>query len=157
MVSLHVAKAERVLVAVRAGEMIFRARIALGFEPVGHKAREGDGHTPEGEYFVCTRNENSKYHLSLGLSYPNLCDAQRGLAAGVIDAATCARIAEAIESGRRPPWDTALGGYIMIHGGGVAGDWTAGCVALRDEDMEALWALCPLGTRVRIEATGAGP
>ena len=131
-------------------ELVFP--VALGSAPVGPKGREGDGRTPEGLYYVCTRNENSKYHLSLGLSYPNAEDAERGLRDGAITAGEAESIASAIEAGRRPPWDTALGGYIMIHGGGAQADWTAGCVALADEDMDILWRYAALGTEVEITA-----
>ena len=152
MTVVHIQKAKRALRVVCNGEMILDARFALGCCPVGHKQCEGDGRTPEGEYFVCTRNERSKYHLALGLSYPNASDARRGLQAGLIDGQTFAGIVQRLEAGLRPPWDTPLGGFIMIHGGGIESDWTAGCIALPNEHMDALWALCPLGTRVVIEA-----
>ena len=124
--------------------------VALGRDPVGHKRREGDNKTPEGRYFVCTRNAQSKFHLALGLSYPSAADAGAALEEGRIDAATAAAVAAAEAAGKRPPWDTPLGGFIMIHGGGRDGDWTAGCIALDDADMDVLWAACPLGTPVEI-------
>ena len=125
-------------------------RIALGESPLGHKMREGDGKTPEGEYFVCTKNDKSKFHLSLGLSYPNASDAQAAFAAGRISKAECDAVCAAQKTGKRPPWDTALGGFIMIHGGGTDSDWTKGCIALSDADMDVLFAEVPLGTAVRI-------
>ena len=124
--------------------------IALGRAPIGPKRREGDKKTPEGRYVVCTKNERSKYRLSLGLSYPSADDAILAFSEGLIDAATRDAIVQAQREGRRPPWDTPLGGFIMIHGGGASPDWTAGCVALNDEDMDALFPLCPLGTEVEI-------
>ncbi len=124
--------------------------IALGRNPTGHKEREGDNRTPEGEYSVCTRNDRSKYHLALGLSYPNPIDAAAALESGLIVPSQQAAIISAHESCCRPPWDTPLGGFIMIHGGGIDGDWTAGCIALRNEDIETLFALCPMGTAVKI-------
>ena len=124
--------------------------IALGRAPIGPKRREGDKKTPEGRYVVCTKNENSKYRLSLGLSYPSAEDARRAFSEGLIDAATRDAIVQAQRDGRRSPWDTPLGGFIMIHGGGASPDWTAGCVALNDGDIDILFPLCPLGTEVEI-------
>ena len=132
------------------GEILFHCPVALGKCPTGHKRAEGDGRTPEGEYCVCTRNPNSKYHLSLGLSYPNAADAREAFSRGQIAQDVLDAILSAQEKGVRPPWDTPLGGFIMIHGGGAQQDWTAGCIALSDADMDRLWALCPLGTRVVI-------
>ena len=124
--------------------------VSLGKCPEGHKMREGDSRTPEGRYFVCTRNEKSKYHLALGLSYPNPSDAGAALDRGEITPGQHSAILAAHHKMRRPPWDTPLGGFIMIHGGGTGSDWTAGCIALDNKDIETLFSLCPLGTEVRI-------
>lgn len=124
--------------------------VGLGFSPEGHKQMEGDGKTPEGEYYVCVRNDRSSYYLSLGLSYPNEQDAKAALDDGRIDRRTYDSIKSAIERKERPSWRTPLGGEIMIHGHGSDRDWTAGCVALNDDIMDILWAACPLGTPVLI-------
>ncbi len=124
--------------------------VGLGFSPEGHKQKEGDGKTPEGEYYVCSRNSNSNFYLSLGLSYPNKQDAQDALDDGRIDRRTYERIKTKIESKEKPSWDTPLGGEIMIHGHGSDRDWTAGCVAVNDDIMDILWAVCPRGTPVLI-------
>ena len=124
--------------------------IVLGKCPDGHKLREGDSRTPEGDYYVCTKNEQSKYHLALGLSYPNPSDADAALEKGEITPAQHEAIRTAHAAGKRPPWDTALGGFIMIHGGGIPSDWTAGCVAMENADIETLFALCRMGAKVRI-------
>lgn len=124
--------------------------VGLGGAPEGHKHREGDLRTPEGEYYVCTRNERSKFHLFLGVSYPGPADAARGVAAGQITTAEQSAIEAAWQRVSRPPWDTDLGGMIGIHGYGSGSDWTLGCVALDDEWIEVLWATCPLGTPVTI-------
>jgi hypothetical protein len=124
--------------------------IGLGWTPQGHKQREGDGKTPEGSYYVCYRNPNSSYHLSLGVSYPNAADAKQALEDGRIDRATHDRIKSAIDRGQRPPWNTALGGEIMIHGAGAHRDWTAGCIAVENDVMDILYRLCPLGTKIEI-------
>ncbi len=144
-------KLKRTLQVWCAQEKLAEYPIALGSQPLGHKLREGDGCTPEGRYTVCVRNEASKYHLALGLTYPNIQDADTALAEGRIAQDQRDAICEAIAAGRRPPWDTPLGGAIMIHGGGAQSDWTAGCIALNNDDMDQLWAWGALGTPVEIE------
>lgn len=143
-------KSKRLLTLVRENGSALTFPVALGKCPEGHKLREGDFRTPEGEYYVCTKNEKSKYHLALGLSYPNPTDADAALERGEITVSQHEAIFAAHEAGRRPPWDTPLGGFIMIHGGGIASDWTAGCIALENKDVEILFSLCPLRTRVLI-------
>ena len=147
---IQIEKGLRRLTLIRDGAPPLVFPIALGKCPEGHKTHEGDGRTPEGEYYVCTKNEQSKFHLALGLSYPNPDDAQIALNNGSITPEQFSAILDSHNHMRRPPWDTPLGGFIMIHGGGIDGDWTAGCVALRNEDVETLFALCPMRTRVRI-------
>lgn len=129
---------------LRSGDaVLFACKIALGFCPVGAKAREGDGRTPEGEYTVCLKKAG-KYGPALGLSYPSVADAVNGQA----DAALLEKIRAASQNGQRPPWGSFLGGEIYIHGGGTEGDWTAGCIALADADAQALYEQVPLGTAV---------
>lgn len=122
----------------------------LGWTPEGKKQKEGDGRTPEGDYYVCVRNDHSRFYLSLGVSYPGKADAKAALDEGRIGQAAYDRIAGAIDSGERPSWSTPLGGEIMIHGHGGDRDWTAGCVAVDNGVMDILWAACPLGTPIRI-------
>lgn len=148
--TILIEKSKRLLTLTRDSEPALRFPIALGKSPEGHKQREGDGRTPQGDYYICTRNSQSKYHLSLGLSYPNPSDAAAGLDDGRLTSDQYRAVLQAHASGRRPPWDTPMGGFIMIHGGGIDSDWTAGCIALRNEDAEILFGLCPLGTPVRI-------
>lgn len=124
--------------------------IGLGFIPEGHKEIEGDGKTPEGNYYVCTRNDKSKYYLSLGVSYPSIVDAKRGLEAGLITSQEHDTIINAINSKKMPPWDTKLGGAIMIHGHGSHSDWTEGCIAVDDDIMDILWENCKLGVAITI-------
>jgi murein L,D-transpeptidase YafK len=145
-----VRKAERQL-ELYDGERLFGYwHVALGWEPKGKKEREGDGKTPEGEYYICTRNDASRYYLSLGLSYPNKKDAERGLASGIVEQSAYNSIIAAIERGDKPPWNTEMGGEIMIHGNGSSRDWTAGCIALENEAMDILWRYCSIGTEVKI-------
>ncbi|HYY99567.1 MAG TPA: L,D-transpeptidase [Pyrinomonadaceae bacterium] len=146
-----VEKAARRLTLYSGGERVRVFRVALGFEPAGDKARQGDGRTPEGDFYVCMKNDKSKFYLSLGLSYPNAEDAERGLRDGLITRAQHKRIVNAVERGAKPPWDTALGGEIFIHGGGTASDWTWGCVALENEEVKELFDSVPAGTPVRVE------
>ena len=133
------------------GDSVLRTyRIALGLEPVRPKQRQGDYATPEGTYYVCTKNPQSKFELALGLSYPNPLDAERGLATGLISKAEHDQIVAAWNARKRPPWNTKLGGEIMIHGAGSGWDWTYGCVALNGRDIEELYRVVPLGTSVTI-------
>jgi len=125
--------------------------IKLGFNPVGDKIRQGDKRTPEGSYYICMKNPRSKYYLSLGLSYPSIEDAERGLAQKLITKGDHDRIIERISRKSIPPWDTPLGGEIFIHGGGETWDWTYGCVALCNKDIEELFKVVALGTEVVIQ------
>jgi murein L,D-transpeptidase YafK len=143
-------KSERMLYVYDGDELCAKMTIVLGSAPEGHKQVEGDGKTPEGSYYICTRNSKSKFYLSLGISYPNKQDAKSGLERGTISQSDYERIASAIDAGKRPPWDTKLGGEIMIHAGGVSSDWTAGCIAAQEADIDYLWENCPIGTPVEI-------
>jgi murein L,D-transpeptidase YafK len=140
-----VSKDERQL-RLYSGEKIVRSyRIGLGPCPVGHKLNEGDGRTPEGQYYVCTKNAKSRYYLSLGLSYPNIGDAERGLREGVITRRQYEAIAGAVRAGKTPLWNTPLGGEIFIHGNGAGSDWTLGCIALDNRDMRELYETVEVG------------
>ena len=116
----------------------------------GDKQREGDKKTPLGRFYICYKNPQSQYTLSLGLSYPNAQDAARGLAGGLITQAQHDAICRAINDNATPPWDTALGGEIMIHGAGAGRPGTAGCVGMDDDDIRELYPLLPIGTAVEI-------
>ncbi len=149
-VYIIVKKSERLLELWQGETLIGSFSIGLGWEPEGHKQVEGDGKTPEGEYYVCVRNSNSSFYLSLGVSYPNKEDAAAALADGRIDNNIYERIANAIDNGQCPDWNTALGGAIMIHGCGGSSDWTAGCVAVDNEVMDLLFDYCSVGTKITI-------
>jgi len=146
-----VIKSSRRLSLYSGGELVRRYRIALGSSPIDDKAEEGDRRTPEGEFYIFVKNEKSSYYLSLGLSYPNIEDADRGLKDGLIDQAQHDEIVNAIRNKTAPPQNTALGGEIYIHGNGVQSDWTWGCVALENNDMRELFDAVPVGTEVIIE------
>jgi murein L,D-transpeptidase YafK len=146
-----ISKSQRRLDLYSGGRLVREYRAALGKNPSDDKELQGDYRTPEGEFYVCVKNAASKFYLSLGLSYPNREDAERGLRGKLITRGQYGRIVEAIDKGLRPPWDTALGGEIFIHGGGAASDWTWGCVALDDADVKELFDAVPKGTKVVIE------
>lgn len=115
------------------GKQVLRSyRIDLGFEPTGDKTIEGDGRTPEGLYTIDRRNPNSQFHLSLGIDYPRKHD-----------------IAKAIALGKSP------GGDIFIHGRGnptsfLIPDWTWGCIAVTNKEMEEIYAMVKDGTPIAI-------
>jgi murein L,D-transpeptidase YafK len=146
-----VAKGKRQLTVFRGEKEMKSFPIVLGAKAGEDKQREGDGRTPEGTFYVCEKNEKSKYYLFVGLSYPNEEDAERGLRDGLITAGERDAIVQAIEEQRKPPWYTKLGGEIGLHGGGTAWDWTEGCVGLDNGDMLELYALMRMGTTVVIE------
>ena len=117
----------------------------------GDKEAEGDMKTPEGEFYICVKNPNSKYHLSLGISYPNKEDAARGLEKNLITKEQYDAIVAAIDKKTQPPWKTPLGGEIMIHGDAESREDTHGCIALLNDDMDELYKVVPEGTKVIIK------
>jgi len=130
-------KKERRLTLLTKGEVIKTYKIALGGNPVGPKERQGDNKTPEGTYIIDSRNSNSGYHLSLHISYPNEKDKMRAKEIGV-----------------------SPGGDIMIHGikngfslvgaSHAEVDWTKGCIAVSNQEMEEIYKFVPNGTTVEI-------
>jgi lipoprotein-anchoring transpeptidase ErfK/SrfK len=127
-------------------------RVALGVSgtPTRTKTRQGDCQTPTGEYYICTRLQRSRFHRFLGLSYPGPADAVVALRERRITAAQHKAIVAAHRKRVQPPWGTPMGGAVGIHGSGAGMDWTAGCVALEDSDIEELFAVLPLGTPVTL-------
>src|SRR5262249_36684006 len=130
--------------------------IALGNTPTGAKGKQGDGATPEGEYYITHKNPKSNFYLSLGISYPNINDADAGLKNGLITETQHETIVTAIKHKEKPPQNTRLGGDIFIHGGGTGKlfglikDWTLGCVALENEDIKELFETVPQKRPVKI-------
>lgn len=132
-----VEKAARRMTLYQGTDAVAVYRVALGFAPVGDKRREGDGRTPEGVYRVDAKNARSQFHLSLRISYPDTEDRRAARAAGV------------------PP-----GGDIYIHGtpgrdapyaaGARIADWTLGCIAVTNDEIEEIWRRVAVGTRVDI-------
>ena len=153
MSEIIIYKDERELELIVDSNCIGLFKIGLSSEPSGTKDKEGDKRTPEGEYYICTRNERSRYTFFLGISYPNINDAQRNLDLGKIDQKTYNTIKSAIENKKQPPWNTPLGGEIGIHGGGCDSDWTLGCIAVSDEDIQLIKQYAPFKTPVKIYAS----
>lgn len=148
--SITIKKSARTLDVYDGGKLVRTFKMVLGFSPEKDKEVEGDGRTPEGEFYVFTKNPESRFHLSLGLSYPAKDDASRGFAGGLISKDERDEIVKAIDEFGMPPQKTRLGGEIYIHGGGTASDWTDGCVALQNEEMTELFEAIPAGTKVTI-------
>jgi murein L,D-transpeptidase YafK len=147
---IEVFKAKRELRLYDGNQRIKTYRIALGSNPVPRKLREGDRATPEGSYFISYKNPQSKFHLSLAISYPNAEDAKRGLKSGLISRAEYKAILQAAANQETPPWTTKLGGAVFVHGKGSFPDWTWGCIALNDADIEELYRLVPARTPITI-------
>ena len=149
--SILVKKRERKLYLFGSGQRLLKTyRIALGSQPTGTKKKQGDGATPEGDYYITHKNPRSNYYLSLGLSYPNIADADEGLKRGLLTKPEHQAIASAIKEGDKPPQNTQLGGDIFLHGGGVSRDWTLGCIALENADIKELFDKLPVKTPVKI-------
>jgi murein L,D-transpeptidase YafK len=146
-----VLKSERRLELYSDGSLVRMYKVGLGHNPVPDKQRQGDRATPEGEFYVFTKNNKSAFYLSLGISYPNIEDAERGLRDGLISRGVHAAIVKAIKRKATPPQNTRLGGDIYIHGNGASSDWTWGCVALENEEMKELFNAVPVGTAVTIK------
>jgi murein L,D-transpeptidase YafK len=147
---IEVFKAKRELQLFDGDKLIKTYRVGLGEKPVPPKEREGDMATPEGTYFICHKNPASKFHLSLAISYPGPADAERGLKAGIITKKEHAEILRANANHTTPPFYTKLGGEVFIHGRGSATDWTWGCIALDDPDIEELYKKVPVKTPITI-------
>lgn len=144
-------KSQRILEFHSSASPIKSFRIGLGLNPVPPKRQQGDRATPEGEYFVCGKNPHSTYFMALVLSYPNEQDAQRGLNTGLITKAQYSQIVSALKKKQCPPFNTALGGEVEIHGMGSQTDWTWGCVALDSADVKEVYSMIPIGTPVLIK------
>src|SRR5689334_22041262 len=146
-----VKKAERKLFLYSNNKIVRTYHVGLGLSPVGDKVREGDRRTPEGDFYIFTKNDKSSFYLSLGVSYPNARHAKRGLRDGLITKAQYDAIMSALQAKKTPPQNTALGGEIYIHGNGARSDWTWGCVALENEDIRELFNAVPVGAQVTIQ------
>ena len=136
---------------------VFR-KIALGSSGAGVKFKRGDNKTPTGVFRVGWVNDNSRFKTFIGLDYPNPDYAEQALREHRIDRTTYEHIKAAWANGRTPPQDTPLGGQIGIHGVGAGNpqvhsagiNWTSGCVALDNRQIDALRPWVKKGMRVEI-------
>lgn len=156
---LFVDSSQRTLSVMQGTERVelFRS-VAFGRGGVAPYRREGDGKTPMGVFYVSWINRDSPYHRFFGLDYPAASHAEEALRGHAIDERTYRTILDARRRGELPPQNTALGGHIGIHGIGRYDpedhrlfDWTLGCVALTDEQIDALAHWVSLGTMVVIQ------
>jgi len=149
--AIIVIKSRRILELYSAGRLVKKYRVGLGLSPVEDKVRAGDRRTPEGDFYICSKNPRSQFYLSLQLSYPNARHAARGLRDGLITRDQYNQTLDALNRKRVPPQNTRLGGELFIHGNGSQGDWTWGCVALDDAEMRELYDAIPIGAPVTIK------
>ena len=148
---IYLSKMSKELTLIADNKVVGKWPCSLGeFSANGTKKKQGDRTTPNGDYYICVRNDKSAYHLSLGLSYPDKAAADRGFESGIISKEEKDTIYSAIDRKVCPPWDTALGGAIMIHGNYQKGIPTAGCVAVSDDVMDILWPYGQLGIKVSV-------
>jgi murein L,D-transpeptidase YafK len=130
-------KKARTMALMQAGQVLKTYKIALGAEPVGPKTRQGDHRTPEGVYMIDSRNAHSQFHRSLHISYPNAADKERARKLGV-----------------SPGGDIFIhglpNGYGFIGAAHRARDWTDGCIAVTDQEIEEIWRLVDNDTPVEI-------
>ena len=146
-----VTKSKRRLELYSDGAVVRTYKIGLGLNPIPDKIRRGDHATPEGEFYVFTKNDKSTFYLSLGISYPNIEDAERGVREKLISPTQHDAIVRANKRKATPPQNTRLGGDIYIHGNGSSSDWTWGCVALENDEMKELFDVVAVGTKVTIK------
>jgi murein L,D-transpeptidase YafK len=148
--SVSIQKDKRRLYVFQMDTLVREYPIGLGSNPAGDKQRDGDGKTPEGEFYICGKKETEGTKKYLIISYPNRKHVERAQFQGVLSPLAVQAIVSSLEKRVQPPGDTALGGNICIQGGGAHQDWTDGSVALYDSDMSELYAIADLGTRVYV-------
>jgi murein L,D-transpeptidase YafK len=125
----------------------------------GDKRRAGDKRTPEGDFYICSMNHSERFYKFMGISYPGIRHAEDAMKQGHITYAQYLDVWWAIAERRQPPWDTALGGAIGIHGRMLdsaitqvpnPANWTDGCIALNNEDVDEIYSVASVGTPVTI-------
>ncbi|QXD17275.1 L,D-transpeptidase family protein [Rhodocaloribacter litoris] len=154
-----VSKRRQTLYVYRGGHQVRAYPVDLGQNFFADKVRRGSRYepdhwrTPDGVFFVASKNPRSQFYRALVLNYPTAEDAERGLREGLITPSQYEAILRAEREFRMPPMNTALGGWIEIHGDGTGArsNWTQGCVAVLNRHMDELWELVEVGTPVLIE------
>lgn len=158
---LLINKSTQELLIKDADRTIKKYRISIGSGGKGPKRQIGDKKTPIGTYHIVDFNHDSRFHLFMQLDYPNLLDAWYGYKNQTINAGEFKLIASAFKNKKAPPQNTRLGGFIGIHGIGDITDekmmiheganWTEGCIALTNDEVEELKQYVGIGTRVVIK------
>lgn len=158
--SVEISKSERAMSVLQNGKVIKQYRISHGSGGKGAKIRRGDKKTPTGTYRAINFKSNSKFHFFIQLNYPNPLDAWRGYRNEFISAAEFKQIILAYTRDNLPPQNTGLGGYIGIHGIGLTTaeknrlhedhNWTEGCIAVTNEEINELRQYITRGTTVVI-------
>lgn len=156
---IRVSKSQQTIYVFRGTEMIRQIPADLGYNAFADKEKRGNAkerdhwRTPEGTFFVVDKNPRSQFHKALVLNYPTTEDAERGLKQGIITQQEYAAIARAEAAFEAPPMNTGLGGMIEIHGHGTGArsNWTQGCIAVRDDHIDSIFNMVPVGTPVLVE------
>lgn len=156
---IRISKQERNLYLYRGPELVEVYEADVGYNDFSDKERRGSKamrdhwRTPEGVFYVARKNPDSQFYKALVLNYPTVDDAKHGLEEGLISQEEFDAISRAQAQFRLPPMNTDLGGWIEIHGDGTGSSitWTQGCVAVHNQDMNALWPTVQVGTPVLIE------
>lgn len=148
---LLIRKRNRELLVLSDDIIVASYPVGLGRSPVGIKLRGSDQKTPEGQYYVCDKSEDHRYHLFLQINYPSPDDAKRGSVQQIIRSSEEARIESAWQQMKPPPTNTALGGPLGLYGFGAETNWTTdGSVALHNIHIEELYWNLATGTPVAI-------
>ncbi|WP_290649722.1 L,D-transpeptidase [Aquisalimonas sp.] len=140
-------------------EVLHIPRIAIGRGGTSHLRERGDRTTPLGDFRVAWVNYNSRFHMFFGLDFPNLQHARLAYNEGVMELDELLDVTDALRARELPPQRTAVGGHIGIHGLGRANpnihsrtNWTRGCIAVTNQEVEALAEYVSIGTRVIVTA-----
>lgn len=156
---VRVSKRTKMVYVYRGTDLIKKYPADFGYNAFADKEQRGsqtnpdDWRTPEGVFFVVRKNPSSQYYKAFVLNYPNAEDAERGKERGLISEAEYNSIIRAERSFSMPPMNTALGGWIELHGDGtgVGSNWTHGCVAVHNSHMDEMWEIVKVGTPVLVE------
>ncbi len=157
---IRISKTEQTMFVYQGGKLMARIPTDLGYNFFADKERRGNAgdpdhwRTPEGQFSVVSKNPHSQYHKAFVLNYPNAEDAKRGLQDSIITQAEYDAIVQAERNVSMPIMTTELGGYIEIHGDGTGkrSNWTQGCIAIDNTELDKLWDLIVVGTPVLIES-----
>ena len=147
---LVIRKSARAVAWCESGRLMRVFEAGLGFSPNGDKEREGDGETPLGTFYIPRRIPASQFYRAFLISYPDQGDADKALERGTISAWQHRSILQAQKECREPPQNTSLGGLIEVHGSGGKSDWTLGCVAIDNSEIDRLWQTLDVGDSVII-------